>query len=76
MIMDDKNRLMNFLQKSFVINYYDSYIFLGIVELLLSRGAEIERQDKDGLTSLSWACLKGQLDTAAYLLRQGNFDGP
>ena len=44
---------------------------LGLVELLLSRGAEIERQDKDGLTSLSWACLKGQLDTAAYLLRQG-----
>ena len=74
MIMDDKNWF--FLQKSFVINYFDLYIFLGIVELLLSRGAEIERQDKDGLTSLSWACLKGQLDTAAYLLRQGNFGGP
>ena len=44
---------------------------LGLVELLLSRGADIELQDKDGLTSLSWACLKGQLDTAAYLLRQG-----
>jgi ankyrin repeat protein len=43
---------------------------LGLVELLLSRGARLEAQDRDGLTSLCWACLKGQLDTATYLLRQ------
>lgn len=47
---------------------------LGLVELLLSCGADPEAQDKDGLTPLGWACLRGQLDTAAYLLKQGSSD--
>ena len=44
---------------------------LGLCELLLSRGAQMEWQDRDGLTSLSWACLKGQLTTVTLLIKQG-----
>ena len=31
----------------------------------------MEWADRDGLTSLSWACLKGQLTTATLLIKQG-----
>lgn len=32
---------------------------VGLMELLLAKGAVIETTDKDGLTSLSWASIKG-----------------
>ena len=47
------------------------FLFSGLCELLLSRGGQMEWADRDGLTSLSWACLKGQLTTATLLIKQG-----
>ena len=48
-----------------------NFLFSGLCELLLSRGGQMEWADRDGLTSLSWACLKGQLTTATLLIKQG-----
>ncbi|CAM1306442.1 TANC2 (predicted) [Pycnogonum litorale] len=44
----------------------------GVLELLLTKKASVNRTDKQGLTALCWACLKGQLHTAEYLLEHGS----
>ena len=45
--------------------------FLGLVELLLSRGARLELTDSEGLTCLSWACLKGRPEIVSLLISKG-----
>ena len=39
--------------------------------MLISRGARLDHEDRDGLSALSWACLKGQNQTATLLIKQG-----
>lgn len=39
------------------------------VELLLQRGADVNRQDGDGRTALSYACERGYLDAVKILVR-------
>lgn len=39
------------------------------VELLLQRGASVNRQDRDGRTALSYACENGYLDAVKMLVR-------
>lgn len=41
------------------------------VELLLARGAEVERQHHLGTTALHWACLRGELEIAELLIAHG-----
>lgn len=42
-----------------------------MMELLLSRGAEVEQQHYLGTTALHWACQRGQIDTVALLIEHG-----
>ncbi|EYC43116.1 hypothetical protein Y032_0502g2614 [Ancylostoma ceylanicum] len=42
-----------------------------LVELLLSRGANIAHCDRDGHSAVHWAVVCGQLETLTYLLSQG-----
>lgn len=44
---------------------------LELAELLLDRGAEVERQHHLGTTALHWAARRGQLEMAALLLARG-----
>lgn len=39
--------------------------------LLLFPGASLSLMDKEGLTALSWACLKGHLAVVRYLVESG-----
>jgi len=38
---------------------------------LLCAGADLSAEDRQGQTSLSWACLKGRVAIAQYLLDRG-----
>ncbi|KIH64973.1 ankyrin repeat protein [Ancylostoma duodenale] len=42
-----------------------------LVELLLSKGANIAHCDRDGHSAVHWAVVCGQLETLTYLLSQG-----
>ncbi|XP_068143289.1 protein TANC2 isoform X1 [Drosophila tropicalis] len=44
---------------------------LELLELLLARGSNLEAQDHEGFTALSWACLRGHLAAAKCLIEQG-----
>lgn len=44
---------------------------LGILELLLSKGASVKVLDREGQSALSWSCIKGQLQAANCLLGHG-----
>ncbi|XP_055377214.1 protein TANC2 isoform X2 [Condylostylus longicornis] len=44
---------------------------LDIIEFLVERGVDLERQDKDGLTALSWACLRGRYNVVKFLIDKG-----
>lgn len=39
--------------------------------LLFFPGASLSLMDKEGLTALSWACLKGHLPVVRYLVESG-----
>lgn len=40
-------------------------------KVFLFPGASLSLMDKEGLTALSWACLKGHLDVVRYLVESG-----
>lgn len=40
-------------------------------KVLLFPGASLSLMDKEGLTALSWACLKGHLDVVRCLVESG-----
>uniref|UniRef100_A0A668AHD4 Tetratricopeptide repeat, ankyrin repeat and coiled-coil containing 1 n=1 Tax=Myripristis murdjan TaxID=586833 RepID=A0A668AHD4_9TELE len=42
-----------------------------IAELLLQHGASLTSMDKEGLTPLSWACLKGHKNVVQFLVEKG-----
>ncbi|WKY09203.1 hypothetical protein Q1695_001959 [Nippostrongylus brasiliensis] len=42
-----------------------------LVELLLSKGAQLNHRDRDGHTAVHWAVVCGQLDMLNYLISQG-----
>lgn len=42
-----------------------------IIDILIEKGADLETQDRDGLSALSWACLKGHYNAALTLLKNG-----
>jgi ankyrin repeat protein len=44
---------------------------LALAELLLERGAEVERQHHLGTTALHWAAMRGQVEMAALLIERG-----
>lgn len=44
---------------------------LGILELLLSNGADISKVDNEGMSCLTWACIKGQIQAAQCLIVHG-----
>ena len=44
---------------------------MGLLELLYLHGASIRQQDFQGLTALSWACLRGHLQAVQYLVDSG-----
>ena len=44
---------------------------LAMMELLLTRGAEVEDQHFLGTTALHWACLRGPIDMVALLVENG-----
>ena len=43
----------------------------GVCHILLEHGVNLESTDREGLSALSWACLKGQRSTAQILLDAG-----
>uniref|UniRef100_A0A671YE63 Tetratricopeptide repeat, ankyrin repeat and coiled-coil containing 2 n=1 Tax=Sparus aurata TaxID=8175 RepID=A0A671YE63_SPAAU len=56
------------------IRYVALILFLRhslIVDLLLTHGADVNLMDKEGLTALSWACLKGHLPVVRCLVESG-----
>uniref|UniRef100_A0A671YKV6 Tetratricopeptide repeat, ankyrin repeat and coiled-coil containing 2 n=1 Tax=Sparus aurata TaxID=8175 RepID=A0A671YKV6_SPAAU len=56
------------------IRYVALILFLRhslIVDLLLTHGASLSQMDKEGLTALSWACLKGHLPVVRCLVESG-----
>lgn len=44
---------------------YNAFIFFNF------KGADLSAEDRQGQTSLSWACLKGRVAIAQYLLDRG-----
>ena len=44
---------------------------LGVVEHFVTKKADIEAKDKEGLTALIWGCAKGKVETVKYLLKHG-----
>ena len=44
---------------------------IGVVGLLLDRGAAIEMQDEEGCTALIWASGEGHVEVARLLLDRG-----
>ena len=42
-----------------------------VAEILISRGADVNAQDKYGMTPLTYACLYGDKETAKVLLEHG-----
>uniref|UniRef100_A0A674N020 Tetratricopeptide repeat, ankyrin repeat and coiled-coil containing 1 n=1 Tax=Takifugu rubripes TaxID=31033 RepID=A0A674N020_TAKRU len=53
--------MYNFAQRSLV----------GLTELLLQQGAPLSSADQEGLTALTWACLKGQKGVVQLLVEAG-----
>lgn len=45
---------------------------LGVMELLLSKGADVKKTDREGLTALGWACLQGHRHAMMTLLDKGS----
>lgn len=45
---------------------------LGVMELLLTKGADVKKTDKEGLTALSWACHQGHRHAVMTLLDKGS----
>ncbi|EFX79268.1 hypothetical protein DAPPUDRAFT_319726 [Daphnia pulex] len=45
---------------------------LGAKELLLTKGADAKKTDKEGLTALSWACLQGHRHAVMTLMDKGS----
>lgn len=53
-------------------NLFESVSVLLIVAFIhFTVGAQTETTDKEGLTALSWACLKGQFQAVQCLLTHG-----
>lgn len=42
-----------------------------LIELFLDKGSVIEATDKEGLTALAWACVRGRLAAVQHLIERG-----
>lgn len=42
-----------------------------LIELFLDKGSVLESKDKEGLTALCWACVRGRLAAAQNLIDHG-----
>jgi uncharacterized protein len=42
-----------------------------IMDIMLEYGAKIDARDKYGYTPLHWACRRGEIDTAEFILKKG-----
>lgn len=41
--------------------------------MLIEHGAEVDHQDKDGITALHWSCASGHLEAVKLLIRNRAF---
>ena len=41
--------------------------------VLIDHGAELDHQDKDGITALHWSCASGHLEAVKLLIRNRAF---
>jgi ankyrin repeat protein len=48
-----------------------NYIVLPLICSAVVTGACLQRQDREGLTALGWACLRGRVQAAQCLLDRG-----
>lgn len=42
-----------------------------LIELFLDKGSVLEATDKEGLTALGWACVRGRLPAVQHLIERG-----
>lgn len=42
-----------------------------LIELFLDKGSILESRDKEGLTALCWACVRGRLSAVQNLIDRG-----
>lgn len=54
-----------------VLSWNSSFDIILFFSLTLFPGASLEQTDKEGLTPLSWACLKGKLQLVRELVERG-----
>ena len=47
--------------------------FVKFMTVLIEHGAEVDQQDKDGITALHWSCASGHLEAVKLLIRNRAF---
>ena len=47
--------------------------FVKFMTVLIEHGAEVDHQDKDGITALHWSCASGHLEAVKLLIRNRAF---